>query len=240
MNLNNVTKAISSWNQKHRWSGWFMAIIFFCLVMVAEGFVLYALTSGITRLEMRLSYLESKNNTVATTVMLSTLQSQISTLEAGLASNQQRMDILQNDTETRSGSSPELAILQASSIQMQQAQQKTEAQLNALTEQLNALKTLPAAATPSPEKKLTEVKKPLSVKSHLTTQVVRNTPFVLTGVEKRGVELWAAVAPRDYHNLSQITLIGKGETVSGWTLVHAGHNEATFRANGRLIVLKVE
>ncbi|HAU6510528.1 TPA: hypothetical protein JEK83_000530, partial [Salmonella enterica] len=70
--------------------------------------------------------------------------------------------------------------------------------------------------------------------------VARHAPFVLTGVERRGAESWAAVAPRGYHSLSQIALIGEGETVSGWTLVRAGYSEATFRVNGRLTALKVE
>ena len=65
-------------------------------------------------------------------------------------------------------------------------------------------------------------------------------PFVLTGVEKRGAESWAAIAPRGYSNLSQVALVGEGETVSGWTLVSAGYGEATFRVNGRQTVLRAE
>ena len=67
-----------------------------------------------------------------------------------------------------------------------------------------------------------------------------DAPFVLTGVEKRGAESWAAIAPRGYSNLSQVALVGEGETVSGWTLVSAGYGEATFRVNGRLTVLRAE
>ncbi|WP_244968390.1 hypothetical protein [Rosenbergiella australiborealis] len=115
-----------------------------------------------------------------------------------------------------------------------------ETRLSALADQLNALKAVPATATPVPEKTPTEVKKPLPVKSRSTSVVARHAPFALTGVERRGAESWAAVAPRGYHSLSQITLIGEGETVSGWTLVRAGYSEATFRVNGRLTVLKVE
>lgn len=65
-------------------------------------------------------------------------------------------------------------------------------------------------------------------------------PFVLTGVERRGVGSWAAVAPRGYSGLSQIALIGEGEAVAGWTLVSVGNGKATFRVNGRVTDLKVE
>jgi len=70
--------------------------------------------------------------------------------------------------------------------------------------------------------------------------VARNAPFVLTGVETRGNDSWAAIAPRGYSSLSQVTLVGTGETVAGWTLVSAGYGEATFRVNGRLTVLRAE
>lgn len=171
---------------------------------------------------------------------LSTLQSRISTLQAGLADNQQRVETLQKAAEARTGPSQELASLQESAERLQQAQQEMETRLKALAQQLNALKAIPAAATPAPEKTATEVKKPLPVKPRPTTVVTRQAPFVLTGVERRGAESWAAVAPRGYHSLSQIALIGEGETVSGWTLVRAGYSEATFRVNGRLTALRVE
>lgn len=69
--------------------------------------------------------------------------------------------------------------------------------------------------------------------------MARNAPFVLTGVEKRG-QSPAAIAPRGYSSLSQVALVGEGETVAGWTLVSAGYGEATFRVNGRLTVLRAE
>lgn len=150
------------------------------------------------------------------------------------------METLQKAAEARTGPSQELASLQASAARLQQAQQEMAARLNALAEQLNALKAVPAAATPAPEKTPIEVKKQLPVKSRPTAVVARHAPFVLTGVEIRGAESWVAVAPRGYHSLSQIALIGEGETVSGWTLVRAGYSEATFRVNGRLTALKVE
>lgn len=240
MSEKKITESVPAGEKRRLWSWWSAAGVCLCLMMAAAGFVLYVLVSGVTDLDTRLSRLEAQDNTATTSTMLSTLQSQVSTLQAGLADNQQRVAALQKETEARTGPSQELATLQASAVRLQQAQQEMETRLSALADQLNALKAVPAAATLVPEKTPTEVKKQLPVKPRSTAVVARHAPFVLTGVERRGAESWAAVAPRGYHSLSQIALIGEGETVSGWTLVHAGYSEATFRVNGRLTALKVE
>ncbi|EED3330839.1 hypothetical protein GT12_000261 [Salmonella enterica subsp. enterica] len=240
MSETNITESVPTRGKRGRWSWRSAVITCLCLTMVAAGFVLYVLVSGVTDLDTPLSRLEAQDNTATTTETLSTLQSRISTLQAGLADNQQRVETLQKVAEARTGPSQELASLQASAARLQQAQQEMAARLSALAEQLNALKTVPATAIPAPEKTPTDVKKPLLVKPRSTAVVARQAPFVLTGVERRGAESWAAVAPRGYHSLSQIALIGEGETVSGWTLVRAGYSEATFRVNGRLTALKVE
>jgi hypothetical protein len=65
-------------------------------------------------------------------------------------------------------------------------------------------------------------------------RVARKAPFVLTGVEQRGASAFAAVATPGFSDLSQVRLIGEGESIAGWTLVSAGHGQATFRVNGRL------
>ncbi|EAR4689402.1 hypothetical protein CC014_18040 [Salmonella enterica] len=240
MSETNITESVPAGEKRRLWSWWSAAGVCLCLMMAAAGFVLYVLVSGVTDLDIRLSRLEAQDNTATTTETLSTLQARISTLQAGLADNQQRVATLQKETEARTGPSQELASLQASAARLQQVQQEMAARLNALAEQLNALKAVPAAATPAPEKTPAEVKKQLSVKSRSTAVVAHHAPFVLTGVERRGAESWAAVAPRGYHSLSQIALIGEGESVTGWTLVRVGYSEATFRVNGRLTALKVE
>ena len=102
----------------------------------------------------------------------------------------------------------------------------------------------PAAPVAAPVKKnAPAAKKPRPADTRRAApslRVARNAPFVLTGVEKRGAESWAAIAPRGYSSLSQVALVGEGETVAGWTLVSAGYGEATFRVNGRLTVLRAE
>jgi hypothetical protein len=88
---------------------------------------------------------------------------------------------------------------------------------------------------------VTATKKPKSASGlrHKSPQpaVVRasNVPFVLTGTERRGSSSLAAIAPKGYTSLSQIALIGEGESVAGWTLVHAGYGQATFRVRGRTV-----
>lgn len=239
MSEENITESVPVGGKRRLRSWRSVAGVCLCLMMAAAGFVLYVLVSGVTDLDTRLSRLEAQDNTATTSTMLSTLQSHVSTLQAGLADNQQRVAALQKETEARTGPSQELASLQASAARLQQAQQEMEIRLSALAEQLDALKAVPAAATPAPEKTPTEVKKQLPVRFR-SMAVAHHAPFVLTGVERRGAESWAAVAPRGYHSLSQIALIGEGETVSGWTLVRAGYSEATFSVNGRLTALKVE
>ncbi|MEO9270344.1 hypothetical protein ABI244_17740 [Serratia ureilytica] len=78
---------------------------------------------------------------------------------------------------------------------------------------------------------------PTPIKSsprNVAPRVARKAPFVLTGVEQRGTSAFAAVAPQGFSDLSQVRLIGEGESVAGWILVSAGYGQATFRVNGRL------
>ncbi|MGU5940112.1 hypothetical protein [Klebsiella aerogenes] len=137
---------------------------------------------------------------------------------------------------------------------LEQQLQAQEVELNALKDSLEALKksavtapaenTAPAGkpsvavpAAPSATAKITPKHKPTPIKSaprKAVRRVVRKAPFVLTGVEQRGTAAFAAVAPQGFSDLSQVRLIGEGESVAGWTLVSAGHGQATFRVNGRL------
>ncbi|MGG4626870.1 hypothetical protein ACLPHD_21280 [Serratia odorifera] len=137
---------------------------------------------------------------------------------------------------------------------LEQQLQAQQVELNALKDSLEALKksaaTAPAEntaptgkpsvsvpAAPSATAKITPKHKPTPIKSSprkAVRRVARKAPFVLTGVEQRGTAAFAAVAPQGFSDLSQVRLIGEGESVAGWTLVSAGHGQATFRVNGRL------
>lgn len=205
-----------------------------------------AFTLGISNLDERLTRLESQGSTAASAETVAALQSDVTTLSAGLQDTrknlgeaQQRLSAVANQTGSDDAVRQSLRTLQ-------EAQQGLETRLSALTEQLTALKSQPAPATPvaAPVKKTEPAaKKPRPADTRRAApslRVARNAPFVLTGVETRGNDSWAAIAPRGYSSLSQVTLVGTGETVAGWTLVSAGYGEATFRVNGRLTVLRAE
>ncbi|STJ16021.1 Uncharacterised protein [Escherichia coli] len=70
--------------------------------------------------------------------------------------------------------------------------------------------------------------------------ISRSAPFVLTGTEQRGGRTYAAVAPRGFTRLSDVTLLGEGESTAGWMLERAGRGEASFRVNGRQVRVMVE
>ncbi|MGP0838132.1 hypothetical protein [Serratia sp. CY85251] len=143
---------------------------------------------------------------------------------------------------------------------LEQQLQAQQVELNALKDRIESVKKsavvlppekpVPAATTivpptpstavppaPSATAHITPKHKPVPIKSsprNAVPRVARNAPFVLTGVEQRGTSAFAAVAPQGFSDLSQVRLIGEGESVAGWTLVNAGHGQATFRVNGRL------
>ncbi|WP_232043311.1 hypothetical protein [Serratia marcescens] len=147
-----------------------------------------------------------------------------------------------------------LAVTNRLPEKLEQQLQAQQVELNALKDSLEALKksaatapaekTAPAGkpsssvpAAPSATAKITPKHKPTPIKSaprKAVRRVARKAPFVLTGVEQRGTAAFAAVAPQGFSDLSQVRLIGEGESVAGWTLVSAGHGQATFRVNGRL------
>ncbi|MED9663789.1 Tat (twin-arginine translocation) pathway signal sequence, partial [Escherichia coli] len=95
------------------------------------------------------------------------------------------------------------------------------------------------SGTKEPSPVVQKTARPLTARSG-TSHTFRQAPFVLTGTERRGALSYAAVAPRGYTSLSQVALLGEGESVAGWTLIHAGHEQATFRVNGRQVQVRVE
>lgn len=212
--------------------------------ILALGYTAFSL--GISNLDERLARLESQGSTAATVETVAALQSDVTTLKTGLQDTRKKLGEMQQELSAAAKQAGSDDAVRQSLRTLQDAQQGLETRLSALTEQLTALKSQPAPATPvaAPVKKTEPVaKKPRPAdtrRSAPSLRVARTAPFVLTGVEKRGAESWAAIAPRGYSNLSQVALVGEGETVSGWTLVSAGYGEATFRVNGRQTVLRAE
>ena len=205
-----------------------------------------AFTLGISNLDERLTRLESQGSTAASAETVAALQSDVTTLSTGLQDTRKNLGEVQQRLSAVAKQTGSDDAVRQSLRTLQEAQQGLETRLSALTEQLTALKSQPASATPvaAPVKKTEPAaKKPRPADTRRAApslRVARNAPFVLTGVETRGNDSWAAIAPRGYSSLSQVTLVGTGETVAGWTLVSAGYGEATFRVNGRLTVLRAE
>ncbi|MBK0162462.1 hypothetical protein IAE27_03290 [Klebsiella sp. S69] len=210
--------------------------------IVALGYTAFSL--GISNLDERLTRLESQGSTAATVETVAALQSDVATLKTGLQDTRKKLGEMQQELSAAAKQAASDEAVRQSLRTLQDAQQGLEARLSALTEQLTALKSQPAPAPAAPVKKTEPAaKKPRPADTRRAApsrRVARSAPFVLTGVEKRGAESWAAIAPRGYSSLSQVALVGEGETVAGWTLVSAGYGEATFRVNGRLTVLRAE
>ncbi|WP_345830019.1 hypothetical protein AAGR22_02285 [Erwinia sp. HDF1-3R] len=212
--------------------------------ILALGYTAFSLS--ISNLDERLTRLESQGSTAATVETVAALQSDVTMLRTGLQDTRKKLGEMQQELSAAAKQAGSEDAMRQSLRTLQEAQQGLETRLSALTEQLTALKTQPVPAAPvaAPVKKNEPAaKKPRPADTRRAApslRVARNAPFVLTGVEKRGAESWAAIAPRGYSSLSQVALVGEGETVAGWTLVSAGYGEATFRVNGRLTVLRAE
>ncbi|MEB6647323.1 hypothetical protein MXL30_21710 [Enterobacter kobei] len=210
--------------------------------ILALGYTAFSL--GISNLDERLTRLESQGSTAATVETVAALQSDVTMLRAGLQDTRKKLGEMQQELSAAAKQAGSDDAVRQSLRTLQEAQQGLETRLSALTEQLTALKSQPAPAPAAPVKKnAPAAKKPRPADTRRAApslRVARSAPFVLTGVEKRGAESWAAIAPRGYSSLSQVALVGEGETVAGWTLVSAGYGEATFRVNGRLTVLRAE
>jgi hypothetical protein len=74
------------------------------------------------------------------------------------------------------------------------------------------------------------VKKPF--RSVRARAVPLTAPFILTGIEHRGGQIYAVVAPRGADSLSQMQLLAPGDFAWGWTLHSTQGNEALFSVNG--------
>ncbi|EMX8466981.1 hypothetical protein AAH178_002873 [Serratia marcescens] len=154
------------------------------------------------------------------------------------------------------------ALTQSSGLteKLEQQLQAQQIELNALKDRIESVKksavvlppekpapaALPSTAVPpapSATTQITPKHKPTPMKPsprNAVPRVAHKAPFVLTGVEQRGTSAFAAVAPQGFSDLSQVRLIGEGESVAGWTLVSAGYGQATFRVNGRLQTVSVQ
>ncbi|HAW4255877.1 TPA: Tat (twin-arginine translocation) pathway signal sequence [Escherichia coli] len=223
------------------------------LVMVA-GVALYLTGRGMLAMDTRLTTLEQQQGERLTPAALAPLQSRLSELEAKLQTESARLAQLARQPVLTEVQQTQLKELPASLEKIQVAQKALSLRLDTLaalaekpqprvvqSESPSASGTgkKDVSGTKEPSPVVQKTARPLTARSG-TSRTSRQAPFVLTGTERRGALSYAAVAPRGYTSLSQVALLGEGESVAGWTLIHAGHEQATFRVNGRQVQVRVE
>ncbi|HAP0127968.1 TPA: Tat (twin-arginine translocation) pathway signal sequence [Escherichia coli] len=224
------------------------------LLVMVTGVALYLTGRGMLAMDTRLATLEQQQGERLTPAALAPLQSRLSELEARLQAESARLAQLARQPVLTEVQQTLLNELPASLEQIQAAQKALSLRLDTLAAQAEkpqsrAVQSESPSASGSGKKDVSGTKEPSPVVQKIarpatarsgTSHTSRYAPFVLTGTERRGALSYAAVAPRGYTSLSQVALLGEGESVAGWTLIHAGHEQATFRVNGRQVQVRVE
>ncbi|HEN3291946.1 MULTISPECIES: hypothetical protein [unclassified Photorhabdus] len=99
-------------------------------------------------------------------------------------------------------------------------------QLKESVRSLEAIK-IPSAKVPLETPPAIKQKPPLN-KSR--SSLKPKLPFVLTGIELRGGNAVAVVAPNTFHQLAQLSHISIGQqSIDGWVLTHLSSRSATFQ-----------
>ncbi|EEU9536163.1 Tat (twin-arginine translocation) pathway signal sequence [Escherichia coli] len=231
-----------------------VAVSSLILLVVVTGVALYLTGRGMLAMDTRLATLEQQQRERLTPAALAPLQSRLSELEAKLQTESARLAQLARQPVLTASQQTQLKELPASLEQIQAAQKALSLRLDTLAalaekSQSRAVQSESPSASGTGKKDVSGTKEPSPVVQKIarpvtarsgTSHTSRYAPFVLTGTERRGALSYAAVAPRGYTSLSQVALLGEGESVAGWTLIHAGHEQATFRVNGRQVQVRVE
>lgn len=231
-----------------------VAVSSLILLVVVTGVALYLTGRSMLAMDTRLATLEQQQRERLTPAALAPLQSRLSELEAKLQTESARLAQLARQPVLTASQQTQLKELPASLEQIQAAQKALSLRLDTLAAQAEkpqsrAVQSESPSASGTGKKDVSGTKEPSPVVQKIarpatarsgTSHTSRYAPFVLTGTERRGALSYAAVAPRGYTSLSQVALLGEGESVAGWTLIHAGHEQATFRVNGRQVQVRVE
>lgn len=210
------------------------------VVVLVAGFVG---TGAINHVDQRIAQLEQAQKALAPQDGMNSMADVVQTQAKQLKNLVDRQDSLTRQMGA-------LTLTNGLAEKLEQQLQAQQVELNALKDSIESVKksaaeksaptvapSMAAPVSPSATAKITPKHKPTPIKSsprNAVRRVARKVPFVLTGVEQRGTSAFAAVAPQGFSDLSQVRLIGEGESVAGWTLVSAGYGQATFRVNGRL------
>ncbi|EON3058066.1 Tat (twin-arginine translocation) pathway signal sequence, partial [Escherichia coli] len=213
-----------------------VAVSSLILLVMVTGVALYLTGRGMLAMDTRLATLEQQQRERLTPAALAPLQSRLSELEAKLQTESARLAQLARQPVLTASQQTQLKELPASLEQIQAAQKALSLRLDTLAalaekSQSRAVQSESPSASGTEKKDVSGTKEPSPVVQKIarpatarsgTSHTSRYAPFVLTGTERRGALSYAAVAPRGYTSLSQVALLGEGESVAGWTLIHAG------------------
>ncbi|HFP0192827.1 TPA: hypothetical protein ACHKJK_005691, partial [Escherichia coli] len=226
--------------RKSRFPGVLILSVTVGLVM---GAVVYGVLMLMTGLDSRITILEGQRREMLSASELAPLRMKLTETEKQLKDMEKRLAVLEQQPVLTASWKEQLENLPEMLEQIESAREKLSLRLDTLSGLVEKMQKVPESPSQPDSRKAgmkkTEEKKPAPVTSSRKSRAVhtvRQAPFVLTGTELRGGSTRAAVAPRGYTSLSQVALLGEGESVAGWTLVYAGHGEATFRVNGRQTV----
>lgn len=223
------------------------AIGFTALSVAALGLALISIRAGVLQ-GNRLSYVEKQQNVVHTQALAKTdlepVQATINSQGEAIKRQQAQLDAVGKSIQAVSarGLPDAVSQIRESVSGLNKAQTALQSRQSSLEQAVNALQHPPQKAQQATGevKAAPKAKKRTPAKPHrIVKTVIRKAPFVLTGVEKRGSESFAAIAPAGFSSITEIRLIGEGQSVDGWTLIHAGYGQAQFRVNGRVITLNV-
>lgn len=216
------------------------------LGIVTSGVLNLALYVHFSNMTVRLESLEA----AFSSGQLSQLASSVVSLEKHIAEQEQRFSLKQDviaDIKTLSEQvlnqgrkvdqlatnlGEEKKVLLRLSEEMQVHQQE----LSALKAGIETLKVKIEKWLSTSKKKPLEQKKSKPISSPISQKTTRTeplaVPFVLTGIERRGRQIYAVITPHKTTLLSQIQLLAPGDSAGGWTLRSAQGNEALFMVNG--------
>ncbi|MFQ6249376.1 hypothetical protein ACLMPM_24440 [Yersinia enterocolitica] len=216
------------------------------LGIVTSGVLNLALYVHFSNMTVRLESLEA----AFISGQLSQLASTAVSLEKHIAEQEQRFSLKQDviaDIKTLSeqvlnqdrkvdqlatnlGEEKKALLRQSEEMQVHQQE------LSALKAGIETLKVKIEKWLPTSKNKPFEQKKSKPISSPTSQKTTRTeplaVPFVLTGIERRGGQIYAVITPHKTPLLSQIQLLAPGDSAGGWTLRSAQGNEALFMVNG--------
>ncbi|WP_052184464.1 hypothetical protein [Rahnella aquatilis] len=149
-------------------------------------------------------------------------------LDGQIADQNKKIDLLDSQiSEQKKALQYELDNGQASALEFSSLKATVDA-LKASQAQKPPATASGGAVTAGKKHKTSASKK--SLRSARTVPLA--APFILTGIEQRGGQNFAVIAPQGATNLSQMQLLSPGDSAWGWQLRSIEGNQAVFSVNG--------